>query len=178
MQVNVSRVEALTILATLLQPQHAILGAQLIELLATPTDYAAARHAVAGSGFPAAAKAPRAPRKAKAAPAVPTTPKPAPTKQKPAKAAKRGGTGAKRDPEALAALTEKLRTCMTNNPGMGVEFYGTALGVTTRELTLPIKKLLDGKFIKKHGQKRATRYEVVEAKAKPKHVNGVATAAE
>ena len=45
-----------------------------------------------------------------------------------------------------------------SNPGQGVEQIAKALGTSTKELTLPIRKLLGDKKITSKGQKRATRY--------------------
>jgi hypothetical protein len=39
-----------------------------------------------------------------------------------------------------------------------MEAIGKALGLPTRELNLPIKKLLAGKKIRSEGHKRATEY--------------------
>jgi hypothetical protein len=66
--------------------------------------------------------------------------------------------GAKRDPEALAALTDKLGSYIAKNPGLRIEEIGKALGAPTKELALPVKKLLAAKRISTKGQKRSTKY--------------------
>jgi hypothetical protein len=66
--------------------------------------------------------------------------------------------GAKRDPKALAALTEKLGAFIKKTPGQRIEQIGKAMGTATKELALPVKKLLLAKKISTKGQKRATTY--------------------
>ena len=39
-----------------------------------------------------------------------------------------------------------------------MEALGKALGVATKDLTIPVKKLLASKRIRTHGEKRATEY--------------------
>ena len=70
----------------------------------------------------------------------------------------RRGKGAKRAPEELEALTKKLRTFIAKNPGQRVEQIGKSLDMPTKELALPIKKLIAEKQIGTKGQKRATTY--------------------
>ncbi len=97
------------------------------------------------------AKTPAAAKSAKAAPAAK-----APVSKKPA-AAKRA-PGAKRPPAELAKLTEKLGEYIKGHPGLRMENIGKAMGEPTKELNLPIKKLLAAKKIRSEGQKRATEY--------------------
>lgn len=68
--------------------------------------------------------------------------------------------GEKRSPKDLAALVEKLYLYIKAHPGQRIEPIGKALGVVTKELTLPIKKLLVEKKISAIGQKRATEYSL------------------
>jgi predicted transcriptional regulator len=58
----------------------------------------------------------------------------------------------------LARLTEKLGDYIKSNPGLRMEAIAKALATPTRELNLPIKKLLAAKKIRSTGQKRATEY--------------------
>lgn len=74
-----------------------------------------------------------------------------------AAAAKRRA-GEKRSPVLLAQVTEQVGNHIKANPGQGVEQIAKALSTTTKELTLPIRKLLGDKKITSKGQKRATRY--------------------
>ncbi len=66
--------------------------------------------------------------------------------------------GAKRSPEDLAKLTQSLVTYVKRNPGQRIEQIGKALGVVTKELALPAKKLIAEKKLSTKGQKRATTY--------------------
>ena len=66
--------------------------------------------------------------------------------------------GTKRDPVAIARLTETLGTFIKKNPGQRIEQIGKALGIATKELVLPVKKLLAAKKISTKGQKRSTTY--------------------
>ncbi len=53
-------------------------------------------------------------------------------------------------------MTEQVGNHIKSNPGQGVEQIAKALSTTTKELTLPIRKLLGDKKITSKGQKRAT----------------------
>jgi hypothetical protein len=81
----------------------------------------------------------------------------APVGRRPAAAAKRA-PGAKRPPGELVKLTERLGEYIKSHPGLRMENIGKALGAPTRELNLPIKKLLAAKKIRSEGHKRATEY--------------------
>jgi hypothetical protein len=103
----------------------------------------------------AAAPAAKAPAPvAKAAKAAPAAKAPV---MKKASAAKRPA-GAKRPPGELAKLTEKLGEYIKSHPGLRIEPIGKALSVPTKELSLPVKKLIATKKIRSEGQKRATEY--------------------
>jgi hypothetical protein len=66
--------------------------------------------------------------------------------------------GEKRPPGELVKLTDKLGDYIKAHPGRRMEAIGAALGVPTRELNLPVKKLLATKRIRTEGHKRATEY--------------------
>lgn len=69
-----------------------------------------------------------------------------------------GGKGQKRDPQVIVAITSKLAAHIAKNPGQRIEEIGKALGTPTKDLTLPVKKLIETKQIKTKGQRRATTY--------------------
>src|SRR6185437_15435957 len=98
-----------------------------------------------------AGRAHAAPR-AKAAPAA----KSAAPKAASKKAAR--APGAKRPPLELVKLTDKLASYIQANPGARMEAIAKALATPTRDLNLPVKKLLAGKKIRVQGHKRATEY--------------------
>lgn len=66
--------------------------------------------------------------------------------------------GGKRDPSVLAKLTADLASYIFRNPGLRIEQIAKSMGVTTKELMLPAKKLIANKSVKTRGQKRATVY--------------------
>lgn len=66
--------------------------------------------------------------------------------------------GGKRSPEDLAALVSSVKSYVERNPGKGVEQIASELSVSSRDLMLPIRKLLASRELRKRGQKRATRY--------------------
>lgn len=74
------------------------------------------------------------------------------------KAAGGRARGQKRDPQELEALTNKLRAYVAKNAGQRIEQIGKGLGIPTKELALPAKKLLAAKLLTTKGQKRATTY--------------------
>lgn len=127
----------------------------------------AVAEALKKGGEVTAAPATRRPgRPAKAAEA-PVASKPAGKPGRPAKsssssssssAAAKRRAGEKRSPVLLAQVTEQVGNHIKSNPGQGVEQIAKALSTTTKELTLPIRKLLGDKKITSKGQKRATRY--------------------
>ena len=66
--------------------------------------------------------------------------------------------GEKRSSNELSTLTSRLREYIAKHPGHGIEQIGKAIGSRTKELALPVKKLLADKAIRTRGQKRATKY--------------------
>lgn len=72
--------------------------------------------------------------------------------------ARRGKKGGKRPPALLAKTVEALRHHVAQHPGRRIEQIAPALGVKTKDLALPVHKLLAAKAITRKGQKRATTY--------------------
>jgi len=69
-----------------------------------------------------------------------------------------GGRGAKRTQEDLEALSSQLASFVKSNPGLRIEQINKELGTTTKDLALPIRKLLADNVITSKGQKRSTTY--------------------
>jgi hypothetical protein len=69
-----------------------------------------------------------------------------------------GGGGGKRTAEEIDAQCEQITSFVTKNPGLGVEGIASGLGTSSKELTLPIRKLLASKELTRKGHKRATKY--------------------
>lgn len=66
--------------------------------------------------------------------------------------------GAKRTPEELEALVSSLLAYVKKHPGERIEQIGTGLGLGTKDLALPARKLIADKLLRTKGQKRATTY--------------------
>jgi hypothetical protein len=78
----------------------------------------------------------------------------------------RGGRGAKRSSADLEALSEQFATFVKANPGLRIEQINKQLGTTTKDLALPIRKLISDGVITAKGQKRSTTYFPGKKKAK------------
>ena len=70
----------------------------------------------------------------------------------------RGGRGAKRTAADLEALSEKFASFVKANPGLRIEQINKELGTTTKDLALPIRKLIADGVVSAKGQKRSTTY--------------------
>ena len=82
--------------------------------------------------------------------------RPAKARVKPAtRASKRGG---KRSSAELDSLADGILRSVGEHPGAGAREVAPALGVPTKELVLPTKKLVSAGSLTTKGQKRATRY--------------------
>lgn len=116
---------------------------------------AAIRAALAGGGdspTPFAVKrGPGRPPGAKPGPKPEAAPKAAP-------AARSRAKGAKRTAEELEAQSRAFLAYVKKNPGQRVEQISKAIGVSTKDLALPVQKLLEDRSISKKGQRRATTY--------------------
>jgi hypothetical protein len=74
---------------------------------------------------------------------------------RPAKSAMKGG---KRSSEDVAAMAEKIAAFVRSNPGSRLEAIASGLRTPSKELKLPVIKLLSSKTLTKKGQKRGTMY--------------------
>lgn len=72
--------------------------------------------------------------------------------------APRRGRGEKRSPAELDSLAAKFLAYVKANPGNSIERIGKAIEIDTKELKLPVSKLLDEKKLKTTGQRRGTKY--------------------
>ena len=70
----------------------------------------------------------------------------------------RGGRGAKRSSADLQELSERFASFVASSPGLRIEQINKQLGTTTKDLALPIRKLISEGRIKAKGQKRSTTY--------------------
>ena len=78
----------------------------------------------------------------------------------------RGGRGAKRTAADLEALSEQFSSFVKANPGLRIEQINKQLGTTTKDLALPIRKLISDGAIVAKGQKRSTTYFASKKKSK------------
>lgn len=68
------------------------------------------------------------------------------------------GKGIKRTSDELEGLSEKFVEYVRDNPGMRIEQINKQLGTSTKDLALPIRKLIAEGALKVKGQKRSTTY--------------------
>lgn len=82
----------------------------------------------------------------------------------PGVSARASGPRGKRTAEDLDALCDKFASFVTANPGLRIEQINKQLGTKTKNLALPIRKLLASGRVKTKGQKRSTTYFPGKAK--------------
>jgi hypothetical protein len=70
----------------------------------------------------------------------------------------RGGRGAKRTAADLEELSSKFASFVKSHPGLRIEQINKELGTTTKDLALPIRKLIADGQVKAKGKKRSTTY--------------------
>lgn len=76
------------------------------------------------------------------------------------------GRGAKRSSGELDKLAETFHSFVGKHPGLRIEQINKQLGTSTRDLALPIRKLISEGAIKTKGEKRSTTYFAGEMKKK------------
>jgi hypothetical protein len=76
------------------------------------------------------------------------------------------GRGAKRTSADLDKLAENFYAFVVKHPGMRIEQINKQLGTTTKDLALPIRKLISDGELKTKGAKRSTTYFAGESKKK------------
>jgi hypothetical protein len=72
----------------------------------------------------------------------------------------RGGRGVKRTPADLEQVSAKFVAYVKSHPGLRIEQINKELGTTTKDLALPIRKLIADGVLKAKGKKRSTTYFV------------------
>ncbi|MBK8180546.1 MAG: DNA-binding protein [Planctomycetes bacterium] len=80
----------------------------------------------------------------------------APAAKRPGKQGKRG----KRTPEEVEAMGARVVDHVKKNPGIGVESIAKAFQLPSKELALPILRMLAAKKLRTTGQRRGTKYFV------------------
>jgi hypothetical protein len=78
------------------------------------------------------------------------------------------GRGAKRSAAELDKLSDTFVDFVKQHPGLRIEQINKELGTSTKDLALPIRKLLSEGAIKAKGQKRSTTYFAGEGGRKRK----------
>jgi len=78
----------------------------------------------------------------------------------------RGSRGAKRTGDELEKMADAFHTFVTKHPGLRIEQINKQLGTTTKDLALPIRKLIAEGALKTKGEKRSTAYFANEKKKK------------
>lgn len=74
------------------------------------------------------------------------------------------GRGAKRTGEELDKLSDEFLAFVAKNPGLRIEQINKQLGTTTKDLALPIRKMIADGTLKVKGKKRSTAYFPGKAK--------------
>lgn len=72
----------------------------------------------------------------------------------------RGGKGTKRTQADIDALAQRVVAFVKMNAGLRIEQINKELGTTTKDLALPIRKLVGEGYLASKGQKRSTTYTV------------------
>jgi len=67
-------------------------------------------------------------------------------------------SNSKRTPAELAALIKRLHSHIAKHPGLRIEKIGSGLGLPTKALVLPVKRLISERKVTTKGQRRATVY--------------------
>ncbi len=74
------------------------------------------------------------------------------------------GRGQKRTSDELEKTSEDFLSFVTKNPGLRIEQINKQLGTSTKDLALPIRKLIAEGYLKAKGKKRSTTYFPGKAK--------------
>lgn len=74
------------------------------------------------------------------------------------KVATRKTNGTKRTSEQVERLAARALTAVTKSPGMNVGEISKVVKASTKDLALPMRKLIEGKTIRTKGERSATTY--------------------
>jgi hypothetical protein len=77
---------------------------------------------------------------------------------RPPGSANKSSAGGKRSSEEVDQMAERIATFVKSNPGLGLEAIASGIGTSTKELKLPVIKLLANRTLRKTGEKRGTKY--------------------
>jgi hypothetical protein len=78
----------------------------------------------------------------------------------------KGRRGAKRTSGDLDQLGDNFHSFVAKHPGLRIEQINKQLGTTTKDLALPIRKMIAEGSLKTKGEKRSTMYFAGEKKKK------------
>jgi hypothetical protein len=70
----------------------------------------------------------------------------------------RGSRGGKRTGKELEEMADRFHSFVSKHPGLRIEQINKQLGTTTKDLALPIRKLVADGALKTKGAKRSTMY--------------------
>jgi len=76
------------------------------------------------------------------------------------------GRGSKRTADELDVLADNFHAFVAKHPGLRIEQINKQLNTTTKDLALPIRKLISEGALKTKGEKRSTQYFAGESKKK------------
>jgi len=76
------------------------------------------------------------------------------------------GKGAKRTGDELDKLGDTFHAFVAKHPGLRIEQINKQLGTSTKDLALPIRKLIADGDLKTKGEKRSTTYFATESRKK------------
>lgn len=82
---------------------------------------------------------------------------------RPRKAASKRGKRTRRSAGSLDAAAAKVLSHIKANPGSGVTGIAAALRTSSKNLRLPIQKLLEERAVRTTGQRRGTKYHAIAA---------------
>lgn len=73
-------------------------------------------------------------------------------------AGRKRAKGEKRPAAEIAGMSQRVGEFIAKNPGLRVEQINKALGTSTKELALPLRKLVASGAVRSEGVKRSTQY--------------------